>query len=253
MTKSKEVVDWKAALNQQIDVVKKMVDHDGIPVISLKNGRMSMNDELLPNDEIEVVILAHIFEKSWYDRAYDPDNKDGPDCFALGTDQYDMYPHENVAKPPNDSCKGCPMAEFGTALQGKGPACKTRAKLLVVSAPSDLDAAMLNSKDLEFALYKTQPTSVVNFSGKKGYLKQLAANGMACWGAVSKIMIKPHPKKMNETTFAAVRPLGDDAMMAAAFSRIPEAEAALLQAYTYEDEDADKPKSETGTAGKTKY
>jgi hypothetical protein len=253
MTKSKEVVDWKAALNQQVDTVKKMVDHDGIPVISLKNGRMSMNDELLPNDEIEVVILAHIFEKSWYDRAYDPDNKDGPDCFALGDDQYNMFPHDNVPKPPNDSCKGCPMAEYGTALQGKGPACKTRMKLLVVAAPANMDADFLTNKDLEFALYKTQPTSVVNFSGKKGYLKQLASNGMACWGAVTKIMIKPHPKKMNETTFSAVRPLGDDAMMAAAFSRIPEAEAALLEAFTYEDEDKDKPVSETGTAGSSKY
>jgi hypothetical protein len=253
MSKSKELVDWKAALGKQIDTVKKAVDHDGIPVISLKNGRMSMNDELLPNDEIEVVILAHTYERMWYDRAYDPDDKSGPDCFALGEDQYDMYPHENVPKPPNDACKGCPMAEFGSALQGKGPACKTRAKLLVMPAPANLDAAMLTSKDAEFALYKTQPTSVVNFSGKKGYLKSLAANGMACWGAVTKISIKPHPKKMNETTFQAMRPLGEDAMMAAAYSRVPEAQEALLQAYTYEDEDEDKPKSETGTVGNSKY
>jgi hypothetical protein len=253
MTKTKELTDWRAALAKQIDVVNKTVEHSGTPVISLKNGRMSLNDELLPNDEIEVVILAHTFERMWYDRAYDADDKSGPDCFALGSDQYDMYPHKNVPKPPNDSCKGCPMAEFGTALQGKGPACKARAKLLVMPAPVDLDASMLTSKGAEFALYKTQPTSVVNFSGKKGYLKQLAANGMACWGVVTKIAVKPHPKKMNETTFKAVRPLGNDAMMAAAFSRITEAEEALLQAYTYEDEDEDKPKSETGTVGNTKY
>jgi hypothetical protein len=253
MTQSKAVsTDWKAALKSQVAVVDSMTDTDGLPQISLKNGRMSLNDNLLPNDEIEVVILAHTFERTWYDRPYDADDKNPPDCFAIGDDQYALEPHANVPNPPNDVCKGCPMAEFGSAKQGAGPACKTRAKLLVVNAPANISAEDLLSKDLEFALYKTQPTSVVNFSGKGGLLKKLASGGLACWGAVTKIMIKPHPKKMNESTFELVRPLGDDAMMAAAFSRLPEAHEALKQAYSYEIT-GDKPVSETGTVDSTRY
>jgi hypothetical protein len=253
MTKTKEVADWKSAMAEVAKHVVEQVDHDGMPVISLQGGRMSLNDQLVPGDNLDCIILATTFERAWYDRPYDADDKASPDCFALGAEQYDLAPHENVPNPPSDTCKGCPMAEFGSAKQGKGPACKTRAKMVVMPAPEGLTADMITAEDAQMAIFKTQPTSVKGFSGKGGYTKKLAEKGLATWGVVSNILVRPSKKYLHETLFEAVRPLGADDLMAASYSRVPEAVEALKQAYTYDDDDEDKPKSDTGTADSTKY
>jgi hypothetical protein len=255
MTKTKAVAtaDWKAAMAKDVQVVATQVDHDGMPQISLKGGRMSLNDQLVPGDKLDVVILAHCFEKTHYDRPYDAEDKNPPDCFAIGDDQYNMIPHPNVPNPPSDSCKACPFAEFGSAKQGAGPACKTRAKLVVMHAPEGVTAGMICDKDAQMAIYKTQPTSVKAFSGKGGYLKKLAQKGLPVWGVVTDMAVIPHDRFLHQTTFEALRPLGNDDLMAAAFSRIPEAEEGLKQAYTYEDDAEDKPESDVGTADSTKY
>ena len=254
MTKTKEVAtsDWKEAMAKEAKAVATQVDHEGLAQISLKGGRMSLNDQLVKGDSLECIILAHTFQRTWYDRVYSPDDKAAPDCFAIGEDQYNMFPHPNVPDKPADACKGCPMAEFGSAKQGAGPACKTRAKMVLMHAPEGLTAAQIADPDAQMVTYSTQPTSVKAFSGKGGYLKKLAGKGLSSWGVVTELAVVPSDRFLHQTTFEALRPLVDDPARAAAYARIPEAKKALLQAFTYED-DADKPEEDTGTADSKKY
>jgi hypothetical protein len=255
ITKTKEVAtsNWKEAMAKDAQQVATQVNHDGLAQISLKGGRMSLNDQLVAGDRLECIILAHTFQRAWYDREYSADDKAAPDCFAIGDDQYNMLPHENVPNPPSDNCKGCPMAEFGSAKQGAGPACKTRSKMVLLHAPEGVTADMISDKDAQLVVYNTQPTSVKAFAGKGGYLKKLAGKGLASWGVVTELSVIPHDRFLHQTTFEALRPLGADDLMEAAYSRIPEAEEGLKQAFTYEDDAEDKPAADTGTADSTKY
>jgi hypothetical protein len=220
-------------------------DYDGIPTISLRHGRMTLNDKELPNSELQCIIVGSMLERSWYDRAFDADDKQPPECFALGHVASEMAPHENVPNAPSAQCKGCPLAEFGTAMQGKGPACKTRMKLLVVPASDNIKPADLVEPDM--AYIKVSPTSVVNFNGlgtggkAPGYEKALAAKGIAPWGAITIVRNKPHPKKMAEVTFEFVRSMEqDEKLMAASYALAVKSEEDLSVGFSYE-EDADKP------------
>ena len=248
---SKEVsTDWKAALAAQVKTeVARVQEFDGLPQISLRHGRMVMNDKPIPGDAIECIILGYEYERAWYDRPFDPEDIAPPECFALGKAKYELIPHENVENPPNGECKGCPWAEFGTARQGKGPACKTRVRLVVLAVSEDLNGSM---KEPELAIIKVSPTSVANFdavgSSKKqpGHLKNLAAAKCAEWSAVSKISMSMHPKGgYGVVNFEVVKPITDEKVLASVFGMIPGIQDDLNRAWSYEtDEDEGKEASE---------
>jgi len=61
-----------------------------------------------------------------------------PACFSLNG----IKPDVNAKQPQHSTCAGCPHAVFGTALGGKGQACKPHARLAVAPA-SDLGKLML--------------------------------------------------------------------------------------------------------------
>ncbi len=249
---SKEVsTDWKAALQAQLSTeVARVQDFDGLPQISLRHGRMVMNDKPIPNDEIEAIILGYQYERAWYDREFNPDDTAPPECFALGPVKGDLEPHGNVPNPPCESCSDCPWAEFGTARQGKGPACKTRVRLVIMAVSQDLKGDL---KDPELAVIKISPTSVANFdavgSSKKapGHLKNLAAAKCAHWSAVSKISMSMHPKGgYGVVNFDVVKPITDEKVLASVFGMIPGIQDDLDRAWSYEtdeDEAEDKPEA----------
>lgn len=243
MTKEVATADWKEALGKQIAVAAaQKPETSGVPHISLKHGRMTINDTALPGDEVQCIILASTLERTWFDRPYDPDDIGPPECFALGAKAAGLVPHENVVAPPSNSCKACPMAEFGTARQGKGPACKTKLRLCVMPVPSDPTPGQISAEDAEIAILKVSPTSVVNFNGlggagkKPGYEVALANQGVTPWAVISKVMIRPHNKKMHEITVELVKPLGKDELLAAAYGKSKVGEEAVLTPYTYEDD-----------------
>lgn len=242
MSDKKEVsLAWKKALKAEAqEVMVKEPEYDGVQTISLRHGRMSLNGNELPNSELNCIIIGSILGRSWYDRPFDADDKAPPDCFSLGRVASEMVPHENVPSAPSAQCKGCPLAEYGTAMQGKGPACKTRLKLLVVPASINLKPEDL--VDPEMAFIKVSPTSVVNFNGlgtgskEPGYEKMLARKGVAPWGVVTKVMNKPHPKKLAEVTFQLVKNnLQDEALMAASYALAAKSQELLQEAFTYDE------------------
>lgn len=227
-----EVVDWKSAL--VADAKKtQAAEAAGGNFISLKGGRMTYQDQLVPNDQLDCIVVANIHERTFYDRAYDPDDTGPPDCFAQATDAGDLVPHPNVPNPVHPTCKGCPNAEFGTAKVGKGPACKTYRKLALM--PADADPV-----NAELAIMRVPPTSVRNFSG---YANKVAGStGLPPWGVVTTISVKPDPKTQFQVNFDGQKPVGDDDKLSAIFGAIDGAEKMLLTPYEYEEEEEAKPK-----------
>ena len=205
---------------------------EGIPQISTKHGRLTYNEQELPNSELECIVLAAITERSCYTGPYDPDVIDPPLCFALGEDAAHLTPHENVKEPVSTQCKGCPKAEFGTAAVGKGPACKTRKRLILL--PIGAADSPESATHSDMAMLKVAPTSVKNWSK---YASAVAAKGLPPFAVSTIVKNAPNDKTMFSQTFRPGEdPLLQRDVLPAIMARLDEATAAGSRPWTYEEE-----------------
>ena len=233
---STEIASWKSDLEAAATKIAKNERNDDNGFISLKSGIMTYQDNPIRDNKLEVVVVAASFARSCFMRPYDADDKAPPECFSNAIDAVDLAPHENVPTPFATVCneKSCEWAVFGSALQGAGPRCKTRRKLMVMPV-SGLD----NPIEADIATLALPPTSIKNWSS---YANKIASGaGLPPWGVKTMITVRPHPKKQFEVTFESTGPIEGDTTLSAIHSRIAEAETTLLQPYTYDTDEAPTP------------
>jgi hypothetical protein len=197
---------------------------------------MLYRDQEIPGGELEVVVLASTTERSYFEADFDADKITAPDCFALAENQSDLAPHANVAAPVNDICKGCPLAEFGTARMGKGPACKTYRRLAVIPSSA------LRSPDMiakaEIATCKVSPTSVKFWAS---YASQaVTSSGMPIWAQTTFMKNAPDNKTMQKQSFKDGIAITVEDALSALLAKLPEAEKLVAEPYTYEEAEVEK-------------
>jgi len=230
MTKKQEVVSWKEQIKAD---AKKVALNEGTDssAITIQHGRMMYREQEVPDNTMRAIVIATSTERCYYDKPYDPDKISSPRCFAQSLESRELVPHENVVEPMAPTCAECPMAEFGSAKVGKGPACKTYRKIMLLPEkvlPEDVPK-------VEMAYLKVSPTSVKNWSK---YAQQLVASaGLPPWAAVTQIKVVPDKKTIHQVTFSGIGPIDDDELLSAVHARIEEAEKKLMTPYTYEDEE----------------
>ena len=113
-------------------------------------------------DSFECVIVDFVSANYFYEGAYDKDNITPPACFAIGSNPLQLVPSDNSPNKQNDTCKGCPMNEFGSS--GKGKACKN-SRVLAVLPPDASD-------DTPMWLLKVSPTAIKAFDS---YVRSVAS------------------------------------------------------------------------------
>lgn len=222
----------------------KEEEQPAVVQLSLASGIMSIMEQQVPNNEIEVVILGVGTERALYDRPFDPDDKAPPDCYAqkLGNDDTfnpTMIPAENVPEPRSDTCANCDLSKMGSADRGKGPACKTRRRMVVAPA-SVVDNPGALGKQL--LLVNVPPTSGRNYSN---YVNKIASQGLPPEGVITKISYKPSKKVMFEMHFDPVQPIENEEALAAIFTRAHEFTPLIVGGYSYE-----QPEGEEGSGSK---
>lgn len=118
-----------------------------IPFMSVKGKKFTLGEEKLGNI-LNVVILADVFDHSYYDRPYDPDTISPPACFAINVSSNDLVPDASSPVVQATSCGECPMNEFGSSNNGKGKACRNGRRLLVAAVtdgvPDLVNLAIIN-------------------------------------------------------------------------------------------------------------
>jgi len=142
-------------LLQQAASTASSIEKASTPFISIKGKKFTLDDAKL-GTSMDCVVLATAYDNSYYDRPYDPDTIVPPACFSLSIDSEDMAPHPSSPNPQHPTCKGCPNNEYGTALQGKGKACKNGRRLLL--AAYDGDDNYVGTE--EIAIVRLPPTSL---------------------------------------------------------------------------------------------
>jgi hypothetical protein len=157
-------------------------------------------------DELAVVVVDFISSNLYYDRPYNKDNPIPPACFAIGPEPTALVPSENSPEKQADTCAGCPLNQFGSALTGKGKACKNTRLLAVVPLKSVIE----NDPEGPLLMISVPPTSLKTFDG---YVSTLAARfKMSPIGVGTKVTPTPNvdyacPK------FESIRPLAQEEIM----------------------------------------
>jgi len=227
---STELASWQEDLQKDAKAVAHNEGSDSSAIV-IQHGVMMYHDQPIPNNALDVIVVASSTERCYYDKPYDPDVISSPACFAQSLETRELVPHENVPEPQAETCAECPLAEFGSAKVGKGPACKTYRKLIFIPA----DTAAEDVPKAELAYLKVSPTSVKNW---QKYAQQLVASaGIPPWAARTQIKVVPDKKTIHQVTFSGIDAIQEPDILSAIHLRIEEAEGMILRPYTYDDEE----------------
>lgn len=215
--------------------------------ISLKGG-LSYDGTPVPGNKLEVVIVGGAYRNVLYKSRYDPDNIVNPDCFALSVEDEDMKPHENVANPEHETCKGCPMAEWGSnPAGGRGKACKETRRLVLLPANNLSSADAIKAS--EMAVLDIPVTSVKNY---RNLVNVVASTlNLPVYAVVVLVEWLPDPKTQIKLSFTPLRVAGDEEIVRAIMARKDEATRLATIPYDTKEEADEQPvKAPTSTKKK---
>lgn len=124
--------------NEAAEIAKRIAAPSGDRIRGNSN-RGFITPDGMEGEELEVIILDFVSANLFYDRPY---NKDAPEvaaCFAIGSEPSTLEASDNSPDKQSDSCNICPLNVFGSALTGKGKACKNTRQIAITPA-NDLTA-----------------------------------------------------------------------------------------------------------------
>ena len=250
----KAVTNWKEGLKKEAEVAKGMEAGVGSSnFFSLKGGKLTYNDNQLPDNAMIVSVVDYVLENTFYDEDYDPDNPASPVCYAFGTDEDTMGPHEESPDPQAEKCAECPHNVFGSADRGRGKACRNSRRLALTDAGTynDSDGWQVmpdlpeHFDSSEIVFLKIPPTSLRAWAA---YVKEVAAfHEVPPIGVLTHIAVEDDDKDQFHVNFRHVRAITDDE----AAVLIPKRDAlrsmgALEQPYQQIDEAEEPPKKKRG-------
>lgn len=216
------LVDWEKQMEADAVVAAAATRAMGAGgrFFSIRAGQLSFEGNPLPGNQMAVVVLGHVLENSYFDTPFDPDTPASPKCFAFGTEESEMEPHEAVDKDDyferqHEQCSGCPQNEFGSARTGRGKACGNVMRLALIPAGmyklkggrnAGLDLDMFTDPDqfadTDVAYIKIPVMSVRNFSQ---YVKALAADiKRPPHGVFTNIVVEPDERSQVKVTFELI-------------------------------------------------
>lgn len=220
-----DIIDLKkiladAAKNEQLR--EKIGTNIGY--ISTRNKKFSIGDNAL-GEKVDVVVAMTAFENAYYDSPYIKGETSAPGCFAVSLSGEDMTSHETSPNRQHKKCDDCKNAQWGSALVGKGKACKNGRRLVCLGVNSD------GSVDhTQVAVLKLSPTSL---AGWAKYAKTVAiTQALPTWAVITTLSFDPeetYPKIIS--TFKGLVQTDD---LGKIYERQKEFETIALQPYNVE-------------------
>jgi hypothetical protein len=187
--------------------------------LSTKGGVLTFDDETLPGNQMCVIILDVVKERTFYTSKYSADREANlpPVCYAFGREDAEMAPHVTMQadltyfQPQNDTCQGCPNDAWGTADTGRGKACRERRRFALLPAgyyvpkrgSRDFELNVFDDldhfKNADIAFLKIPVTSVKDWAR---YVTQLSASHRRPpAGVITRVYIEPDQKSQFRVKF----------------------------------------------------
>ena len=200
--------------------------------ISFKSGILTIDDQPIPGNKIKCVVLASLYENDYFPRKFDPTTLVSPDCWALGHNEDDMKPTDEVTSKQNFECVSCPHNKWPEA-KGQPKACKNIRRIALV------DAKILTSEDAlsHKVWYARLPvTSVKNWSQ---YVVQIGnVVNRPSWGVITELSVVPDLKSQFKVNFLFQGLVSDNRLEV--LSKMAEAEANTGLWFPYPKNDLEK-------------
>jgi hypothetical protein len=214
----------------------------GIPRISFKGGRITVDGQLVKDNKLRVMIVDAVLEKAYFTSSYKDGEAATPVCYGFHPmAREEIKPHPAAPEKQHDQCAGCPHNVFGTAKNpdgspGKGKRCADRVRGILIAYSDDPEALV----KAEVRAFSIPPTSLGNWGQ---YVDKLASMGAGYRTVVTEIGIEPF-KATFKVTFTAIGRLGEEGY-AAVKARQPTAREQLMMPYpalSSEEKPATQPK-----------
>lgn len=173
-----------------------------LPRLSIRGKEFTVvagnQKQVIQQNYVDVIIVdaRPNVSKILYNKVYDP-NEDvsSPECASVNGEAPDFAPSivdKETGKCPKN-CKDCYFNQFGTALQGKGKACKDYKRLIVMFAGSESAPFNKNAPALTFDLpatsFRAPAGSSVSMFNE--FVSQCARNNLPVSGVVVRLSFLP--------------------------------------------------------------
>ena len=193
-------LDIQAILAKEAEAIQSRIAAPSGDRIRFRNSQALIAPDGSEGAEMEVVVIDFISTNMFYDRPYDKDAVTPPACFAIGPEPTLLIPHDSSPARVADTCSGCPNNQFGSAVNGKGKACKN-GRLLAV-APADATEA-----DCPIWILSIPPSSIKHFDK---YANELAVRNKTVPMAVVTKVAMDTTQQYATVHFEVVRPLANE-------------------------------------------
>lgn len=213
--KSTALVPWNEKFAKYAKETKEQTKNIGTGGVGVKFGRgtITVGDTPTKNGKLECVIVGSCALNAWYGTAYDPNDRQPPDCYAFAviSDDPEMAPHPAATNKQATLCKDCEKNQFGTATVGRGKACGNNIRLGLLTAKDAEDASGISTAELATA--KVSPTNLTHYKKYTDLLEE--EYGRPPWAVVTEISSYDDPKTQIRLEFRMVELIEDDDVLQA--------------------------------------
>jgi len=250
---SNEVAKWDERLAQLAGEYAS-TEALGGTFFSTKGGVLSFNDEALPGNQMVVVILDVVRERTFYTEKYvaGAENNLPPICYAFARTQEEidtMAPHPSMQAgpdyfvPQNETCKGCPNDEWGSSDTGRGKACGERRRIALLPAgyylpkkgSRDFYLELFNGPEhvehyqtADIAYLKLPVMSVKDYARYTVHLS--STHSRPPFAVISRVYLEPDPKSQFRVKFE-VLDLVPPELFETIYARHEEAKSSIIFGY----------------------
>lgn len=212
----------------------------------LRGGQLTFDDAPMPNNEMAVVIADYVMENVYYEGEYNPDEPQGPVCFAFGRSDKELAPHPDAVAPQSETCAECEHNQWGSARTGRGKACRNTRRIAMIPA-GELEGGDFEPYDNEHFVDATQAFMKIPVTSVKGFsafVKNIAGVlKRPPHGIFTKVSVVPDPKTQFKVQFTPLGEIPND-LLPTIFARNEEIAQTIDFPYTppevHEEEEAPK-------------
>jgi hypothetical protein len=152
-------INYEEQLAKESAEIAKRIAAPSGDRIKYNSNRSFITPDGSEGEVLEVVVVDFVTAYMFYDGPYDRENPQSPACFAIGPEPSMLVPSGNSPARQAETCSACPNNQFGSALTGKGKACKNT-RLLAIMPASALDNP---GEDAPIWIMAVPPTSIKAF------------------------------------------------------------------------------------------
>lgn len=207
----------------------------GSPYIKTKGGQLEYNGGLIPGNKMNVIVLDHVIEYTYYLDSYDANNPGPPAAYALGRDEKTLTWSDDSVEPyAGTLCADSDINQFGSADTGRGKAAKNSRRLALL--PED---ALEDIANAEIAMLKVPVTSV---KGWAGYVRQLKDTlKKPPLAVITEISLVPDAQTQFKMQFKLIGTIDDGETIGELLAKAKEADHSLMQGYDMSERPEPKP------------